>query len=474
VSAFARAQTPTLAGRWSASPLRSDWNIGDWGSACGPRPAESGSPAGTAIIARSGNELSIAFPDRTYLTNTCWEQFPGLTRTSHSSGARAFRTVCKTPAGDPRQATLVTTLSATDNQINFDETGQYQFVIHGQNCTASVRRTRVLTLIQREGEPEPAPASSTPKPAAAASSPAAPRARRCASVGLPERLEARPSRKLMRPGESFDFRAAVVDAAGCLLPIQPTWRVVSGDSSVQVSPQGKVTVADTAPESEVRLQAVVGDRAASVLLEIVSRERYESLLTQGNFNAQGESDDASIALVASSSIGARSAVTRDDARGKRFAFIAVVGGLSLTLGVLGLLILVRGRRARADTAGSAPAPRSKRRGAAPPGGMVCPTCREEFPAGSEFCAFDGNRLVPLLPDAPIGPAGGVCPICGQGYDPGVTVCPKHQEPLVPALVLADRQRAPTVARKICPVCGTQFPGDSQFCGKCGAALVPVN
>jgi len=29
-------------------------------------------------------------------------------------------------------------------------------------------------------------------------------------------------------------------------------------------------------------------------------------------------------------------------------------------------------------------------------------------------------------------------------------------------------------KKICPVCGKQYTGDSQFCGGCGAALVPVN
>jgi predicted amidophosphoribosyltransferase len=107
-------------------------------------------------------------------------------------------------------------------------------------------------------------------------------------------------------------------------------------------------------------------------------------------------------------------------------------------------------------------------------GKVCPTCRDEYPPEATFCAKDGNRLQPLERGTAVGPTGSVCPICGQGYDPGITVCPKHDEPLVPSLVYAAG-RAPVVeTKKICPVCGAQFTGDSQFCGSCGAALVPVN
>src|SRR6187431_1670298 len=36
VTGSLRAETPTLAGRWSATPMRSDWVIGEWGKPCGP------------------------------------------------------------------------------------------------------------------------------------------------------------------------------------------------------------------------------------------------------------------------------------------------------------------------------------------------------------------------------------------------------------------------------------------------------
>lgn len=423
-------------------------------------------------VRAAGNELTLAFPGRSYSTSTCWEQYPGLAVTSHSGGKRAWKTTCKTKAGDPRQATIVTTVSASASQIQFDETGQYQFVIQGQNCTASVRRTRTLTLVQREGDPAPASASAA---APASAAPARPgREARCQTTGLPERLEVRPSRKLMRPGEQFSFRAAVVDAAGCPLPLQPNWRIVTKASGLELTQGGKVSLAESAKEGSLRLQATVADRSVDVEVEVVSRERYDALLQQGTFNAEGESSEAAIARIASSSIGARAGVARDEARGKRVAFIAVVGGLSLALGVVGLMIVLHGRRAARQRA-AAQRPSLTRVSAAPkPAGKVCPTCREEYPPEAEFCPADGNRLLDSGSAAAIGPTGGVCPVCGQGYDPGVTVCPKHQEALVPALVQAEKRRTGGAERKICPVCGTQFPGDSDFCGKCGAALVPVN
>jgi predicted amidophosphoribosyltransferase len=108
--------------------------------------------------------------------------------------------------------------------------------------------------------------------------------------------------------------------------------------------------------------------------------------------------------------------------------------------------------------------------------MICPTCREEYPADAQFCPNDGNRLVRFQEGAdPRQPAGGICPVCGQGFDPGVVSCPTHDEELVPpAVYLAMRDSEPPVDKKICPVCGAQYSGQSGFCGTDGAALVPVN
>jgi hypothetical protein len=62
-----------------------------------------------------------------------WERMPDLTARSHSAGSSTIRTTCKMPAGDPRQATVTTTWYPRGDEIYFDETGQYQFIVSGSN-----------------------------------------------------------------------------------------------------------------------------------------------------------------------------------------------------------------------------------------------------------------------------------------------------------------------------------------------------
>ncbi|RYZ10200.1 MAG: zinc ribbon domain-containing protein [Myxococcales bacterium] len=467
----AYAQAPTLAGTWTASPLAVSWQLGDWGKACGPAPSGGGEGGGTVTITQSGNELAFAGAGRSYTTSECWEQYPGIQRISHSASARSFQNVCKTAAGDPRQTKLVTTLSATDNRINFDETGQYQFVIEGQNCTASVRRTRSYTLVRRLGEEvAPAPSVETPSPAP---TPTPRPAKPCENAGLPERLEVRPSHKLMRPGESFEFRTIVLDARGCALPVTPTWRVVSGASLLSVTAPGKVTASPTAGESKATLEVTLGDRSVRVDVEIASKERYDAVLQAQGLSETGESKEAAVLRVASESMGAREVVARDEAPSQSRWIVAVAGASALVLGLLGLW-LVRRSRAAANAPPREEPPSTPRASLPPDTAKACPTCREEFPPEAEFCPNDGNRLVSQSALS-VGPGGAVCPVCGRGFNPGTSICPEHGEELVPAAAFVP-VRAPTlvVTRTICPLCGKQYGGEIRFCGECGAAVVPIN
>jgi hypothetical protein len=463
--------------------MRSDWIIGEWGKACGPTPTGGGAPGGSVTITTAGSELHMSGAGRDYSTSECWEQFPGLSRVSHNGGLRSWRSTCKTKAGDPRQATIVTTISATDSLISFDETGQYQFIITGQNCTASVRRTRSLSLVQREGASAPVASAAPPALSAAPPSPTpsatVPAAKVCTVPGPPERLEVRPSRKLLRPGDSFEFHSSVLDAAGCAVPLSPFWKVVGEHPSLELSGPGRVKIPDSAAESTVELQATVAGHSARVTVEIASKDRYDALLAQKGLNAEGESSEAAVARIATSALGGGSVVTRDDSQRRRIVFVGVVGGTALVLGLLGFALVQHSRRKPLE-----PEPRPPRvrftpaitPSQLPPLGKVCPTCREEYPPEAGFCPADGNRLIAARGNAePTGPSGGVCPICGQGYDPGVLTCPKHGEELLPAAMQAGVRATDAVpTKKICPVCGKQYTGDSQFCGGCGAALVPVN
>lgn len=472
-SAVARADAPTLAGTWTASPLSVSWQLGDWGKACGPAPSGGGEAGGSVNITQSGSELTLVGVGRSYTTGECWERYPGIQRISHSASARSFQNVCKTAAGDPRQARLVTTISATDSRINFDETGQYQFVIEGQNCTASVRRTRSYSLVSRLGDAQPAAtASVTSTPA----KPAPRAARDCSDTGLPERLEVRPSRKLMRPGESFEFRTSVLDARGCPLPVTPTWRVIAGANLLSVTAPGKVTANPSAGESQATLEVTLGDRSVRVDVEIASKERYDALLEARGLDESGESKEAAVLRVASESMGAREVVARDEAPGKTRWFVGIAGVCALVLGILGILLVRRSRRVpEARPSDSPDSPSRPQPAVANPGAKTCPTCRDEFPPEAEFCPKDGNRLVAQA-TLGTGPGGSVCGVCGRGFNPGTLTCPEHGEELVPASAYAPPARLQTlfITRTICPVCGTQYTSETRFCGECGAAVVPVN
>jgi hypothetical protein len=412
--------------------MTSRWNFGDWGGACGPRPTGPGAGAGTVVIAQEGGELVIGDGGRSYSTTECWEQYPGLGRVSHVGGTRGWRTVCRTQPTDPRQASVITTISATDTTISFDETGQYQFVVGGQNCTASVRRSRSFRLVQRVGEEAPSAASSqaptvpqpNDEPQVATPTTRAPRtdqALRCLQPGPPARLEVRPSRKLMRPGEQFAFRSLVLDAHGCpLKKVLPAWRLVDPNSPARLVSPGLLAVNDDAPETEVALNASVRGQSVSVMVEIASKERYDALLRQGGFDDSGESQQAAAAAIASGSLGGRTTVTRAEPPVRRYLFAAVIGAAVVAVAGLGLVLARRGRQ-RGQPSGTPI-------GSTAPTALVGPQTASAYPA--------------------MGTVG--LPYVGQSAPP------------------------PPRPRKICPLCGERFDPDAQFCGVDGATLVPEN
>jgi hypothetical protein len=434
-SAPARAEDrPTLAGAWSASALAERWAIGEWGEACGPKPAPQGAPGGAVQISERGSELSIVGAGRAFSTAECWEQMPGLSRTSHSAsgGGRFWRTRCSSAPNDPRQATITTTIQATDSSISLTETGQYQFVIQDTNCTASVTRARTFSLVRREGEAAPAasatttpPASSAAPPAPTASATAAPkpappepRAGRCEGGGSGEaaRLEVRPSRKLLRPGDTFAFRAAVVDDAGCPVGARPTW-TVGGPlaSKASIDAAGTVTIAADAPEGRLDAIASVGGKGVTIPIEVASAEHYAALLATSGLDDAGEANAPAVAIIATGTIGG-AGVADDLARGRKQTFVAIVGGLAVALGLAGLALLRRGRAAKraapppedepeptdvAVPVPVAPPPAPDRPAAAParraeaarPRAKICPTCGERYPSEAGFCGKDGTVLV---------------------------------------------------------------------------------
>ena len=477
------------------------YSVGDWGDKCGPRPSGGGPGGGTVTILQAGNELSINGAGGSYSTTNCFEQMPGLRRVSHSASPRGWSNRCTTAANDPRQAIIVTSISATDDTISFSETGTYQFVLEGQNCTASVRRTRSFRLSQREGETAPPATSASAAPPAAtatiATQPSAPPPAAkepppppatCAQIGEPARIEVRPARKLMRPGEEFTFAARVSDARGCRVDVRPTWS--TGSSSLTVDAAGTVRVPADAAEGTTEVDVAFSGQHVRVTVEVASKDRYDALLAARGLNARGEADEAAMVTIASGSLGGSTAVGEDAARRRKYMFVGVVGSMAVLLAGAGLLLLRRGsrkktieieeevevQRSRPAVAATAPESPAARSAVAPVVRVSCPACRKTFPAGGTFCPDDGARLVPVQSETPV-PTGGVCPVCQRGFDASVRSCPEHGESLIPAaLYKATAQKRPAVEPKgkICPTCGARYGGEAAFCGKDGTTLVLVN
>jgi hypothetical protein len=339
--------------------------------------------------------------------------------------------------------------------------------------------------VQREGEQAPAPAMAAaptvaPTPAAAparTASPTPPPAV-CSTPGDPARIEVKPARKVLRPGEKFVFRAAVVDAAGCVLDVRPNWSAVNATTGIGLTPSGAVVVSEDAPEGQAELLASISGRGAHVFVEIVSPARYDALLS-GMVDGGG-ADEIAVGVVATTALGGRTTVAQDTAKTRKLIFVLVVAALALGLAVFGFILLRRhAPHPKAEEEDQEPPPSVARIG--PPigqGAVVCPSCGGVFPMGSTFCPSDGNHLVPR-PEAGSAaqPTGGICPTCGRGYDPGVQKCPVHGDDLVPAAVhRASAGKSPNIGKrgKICPSCGGRYGGDATFCGKDGTALVLVN
>jgi hypothetical protein len=321
---------------------------------------------------------------------------------------------------------LKTRISATDNSISFEETGQYQFVIQKQNCTASSGHWRTYTLVQRAGTPEATPTpSAAPTPAETPIAPTpsasqAPPSARCETLGNPARLEARPSRKLMRAGETFRFRAVVLDENGCALSARPKWSIAGGAPFAQVNPSGEVHIADDAPEGEVKVRVGIAATELTLVAEIAAKERYEALLTSGGFNEAGELETATSGSIASAQVSAETAVAKDSAGARKALFVALVFTIALVLGGAGLFYVRRTKNAYRQQQQAARAAhelalaehqiakrkaeeqreKSKQQEQAraleqKPKHMICPVCGKLYPIPTKFCGKDGTVLLPV-------------------------------------------------------------------------------
>jgi hypothetical protein len=412
---------PTLSGSWTATALTESWTVSEWGEACGPRPAPQGAGGGAVQIREQGGELSISGAGRAFSTSQCWEQMPGVSRTSHSQsgGGRFWRTRCTSAANDSRRAAITTTISATDSSISLNETGEYAFVIKDTSCHASVVRSRSFSLVHRDGDTPPA-ASASAAPAASTSAPS-----RCTgAAGDPARLEVHPGKKLLRAGEKFTFRAVVLDADGCPTGGRPTWSILPGPlaGKANVDAAGTVSAAADA-EGKLELSVSVSGKGVTVPVEVASPEHYDALLGLGALDA-GDAEAPAVASIAAGAIGGRTAVAQDAARERKGLFVAIVVAIAAALAFVGLVLVRR-----------------------------------------------GTRPAEAVEEEPV-PASGAPPSSAPGSSPTAPAPPRPTPETAPAPRPAAARKP--ARGKICPTCGERYPNEASFCGKDATALVLLN
>ena len=440
-------------GRWRQSALREDWTVQQWLAGCGPAPTNSTSGGGEIIAIRlEGDELAFVGGGRVYRSNQCYDQMPTLARETHSrdAGGKTWRTRCTTPANDPRKAILNTLVVATsDTHIDMIETGRYELVLEPGRCLADIKRTRSFDLVQEE---KPAASSTTapaptPKETAA---PPEPKPKACEFPGDPTRLEVRPSKKLLRTGETFQFRPLVLDDKGCATKTPTTWKLsASAPAGVTVDANGKVTIGANVPEGTFELVATAANKDTKVTVEVTSPAHYDDLLAKSGLNAQGENDAASVVTIASTSLGAGEGRVEDRAKSRRYAFIGIVAGVLVLLAVVAALLARRAKRAK-DLEEAA----ESRHGERLRDALERKRMREEEHAAQQRAHEESLRNRELQKQRAIEAA--------------------RAAQAAAAASAQVAQARPRKRGKICPTCGERSDGTSDFCGKDGTALVLLN
>jgi hypothetical protein len=207
----------------------------------------------------------------------------------------------------------------------------------------------------------------------------------------------------MRPGDEFNFSASVTDTEGCQLSSHVVrWAVKTGTPHAQVGAGGLVKIASGAPEGEIELVATLGPKSVPVAVQVVSRERYDALLSSADFNLKEESGASHSLTVASSTIGAGTAIADNRAGDRKLLFVSLSACLALLLGTIGFVTLGRGRYARQVRALKVsdlpPHTSRKRRGPDPAASdsapKVCSRCGTLYSGSAQFCGKDGTVLSP--------------------------------------------------------------------------------
>ena len=455
-----------LDGRWRQGALHEEYTVQQWlPNGCGPTPQTGNSGGGEIVAIRlEGDELAFVGGGRVYRSNQCYDQMPTLARETHSRDAngKTWRTRCTTPPNDPRKAILNTLVVAqTDTHIDMIETGRYEIVLGDGRCVADVKRTRTYDLVPDD---KPA-ATAAPPPAAEPPPKPEPKPAACESPGDPTRLEVRPSKKLLRTGETFQFRALVLDGKGCATKTATTWKLSpDAPAGVTVDSKGLVTIGPGVPEGHVEIVVSAAEKETRVAVEVTSPAHYDDLLARSGLNASGENDAAAVVTIASTSIGAGEGRVEDRAKTRRWVFLGIIGSVLVVLGILAAILRGRSRKAAAIMREA-----TERHEAEVAEVLERRRLREEQHAAQKRAH---EESVAAAAAAKAKAARDLAAKLAASSQAANAPVPGVPHPAAGTGTVAMSAAAPK--RKICPTCGDRFDAMTDYCGKDGTHLVLLN
>lgn len=418
VCGTARAQ-PSYAGTYRSSARDVKVEVTTWGEDCGTRPQSHTDPKQQQVVVKTqGAHLTLAFPDRAIKTDACWSENPTLRVANATAAGDRWRTECRTPTQEAKRESGVYTITASSaNSLELVEESNYNWQLNESRCVAKVRITQRLT---REGAPveaeKPATTGCTPGPIA--------------------RLKLRPVEARITPGERVCFTVRGTDAAGCVAnpsDSELSWSLEKPGSAKATLSSACFKAAASAAEGEGRFQVVVssGGQRASAVVIVAPLDLSDITARRGS---SGEVDTEEEEHAADGTVSGIEAAVKASPLGVKIALGA------LLLAVVAAVTVVVLRRARPDLGQRdssilTPMPRA-------------PTQKKarEVPSGPQL----------------------ICPTCRQGYPPGTERCPKDGTTPIPYEEFVRKAQASEVRH--CHACGAKLVPGAQFCGSCGTQV----
>ena len=342
--------------------------VGAWGDHCGPRPVDVPLPSG-ARLRLSADEVESTDGGPPLLG-------PGVCRTAthqrdliETRSGSTFQ--CRAPPGAAKQVDG----QARRVQAEIVHRMAYTWLLKGSTCEVTIESRYALVAL---APPPPAKTCATPGPVVRLTS-------------------EQPSTRFVAQDGQTRFSVEGADAQRCVLPVLPTWSTSHGRVSPGGDWQGQGVAAGTVVTVEAHFAELSYPFQLRVRLDPLD---LSGLLPQYELPTSKSSTGRTDLPVEAMRLTAdrRAELDRQaEVEGRRI-YNLIGFGVLVVLCVVGVIVLIRSTHRRRKPTSTqlsealSSVERSLLERTTSASVLRCPRCESSFPAGTEFCGFDGSRL----------------------------------------------------------------------------------